>query len=61
MNIDVLLVERQPINLPCGATAHFAREAGYGHRCNTCFAVVGSVGMPRDCAERYAAELERTP
>lgn len=38
-----------PIHLPCGGTAEFDEGAGYGHRCWTCMAVVGSIGMPREC------------
>jgi hypothetical protein len=40
-----------PIHLPCGSAAEFDWGAGYGHRCWTCMAVVGSIGMPRKCAE----------
>jgi len=35
--------------LPCGGTAVFDTSSGIGYRCDTCFAVVGSVGMPRQC------------
>ncbi len=40
----------RPLSLPCGSTAVFDRESGISHRCTSCFAVVGSMGMPRDCA-----------
>jgi hypothetical protein len=39
------------IHLPCGASATFCYEAGFGHRCNNCWAVVGSIGQPRECVE----------
>ena len=41
----------KPIELACGATAVFDHESGISYRCTRCFAVVGSIGMPRDCAE----------
>lgn len=47
------------INLPCGATAHFCYEAGYGYRCTSCNAVVGSVGMPRECKLALDKENEQ--
>jgi hypothetical protein len=38
-----------PIHLPCSSQAEFDEGAGYGHRCWNCMAVVGSIGMPREC------------
>ena len=35
--------------LPCGGEARFDYESGISYRCTDCFAVVGSVGMPRTC------------
>lgn len=49
------------IHLPCGGTAHFCYEAGYGHRCEDCFAVVGSIGQPSHCAnemKKYSVVLK---
>lgn len=46
----------KPIELLCGATAEFDVESGISYRCTTCFAVVGSIGMPRDCKELYDME-----
>lgn len=42
------------VTTPCGNTAHFNHESGYGYICEQCFAVLGSVGMPSECnrAER---------
>lgn len=31
------------IDLECGAVASFDVESGISYRCNTCFAVVGSI------------------
>jgi hypothetical protein len=41
----------KPIHLPCGDTAYFDHDSGISYRCETCFAVVGSVGQPRSCTE----------
>jgi hypothetical protein len=35
--------------LPCGGIAYFDEASGISYRCETCMAVVGSVGMPRSC------------
>ena len=43
--------EYPPMRLPCGGTAYFDYESGISYRCTTCFAVVGSVGMPRSCKD----------
>ena len=45
-----------PIKLPCGSTAYFDRESGISYRCDYCMAVVGSIGMPRECAEQFKME-----
>lgn len=39
------------IKLPCGSIALFDADAGYGYRCTDCFAVVGSIGQPKECVE----------
>jgi hypothetical protein len=49
----------KPIDLPCGGTAYFDHGSGCSHRCNTCFATVGSVGMPKECAILLKEEVER--
>ena len=49
----------KPFDLPCGGTAYFDHESGCSYRCETCFAVVGSIGMPRECAKLYKEEEER--
>jgi hypothetical protein len=48
----------KPIHLPCGSTAYFDHDSGISYRCESCFAVVGSVGQPRSCkeeAQKYEA------
>lgn len=39
------------IYLPCGSTAFFDHDSGISYRCETCGAVVGSIGQPRECYE----------
>lgn len=46
----------KPIELLCGSIASFDFDSGISYRCNTCFAVVGSVGMPRNCKDLYDME-----
>jgi hypothetical protein len=51
----------ETIHLPCGAQAHFCYEAGYGHRCEDCMAVVGSIAQPRHCVDemkKYSVVLK---
>jgi hypothetical protein len=40
-----------PMYLPCGGEAYFDEGAGYGHRCWTCMAVVGSIGQSQQCKD----------
>ena len=49
----------QTITIACGSTADFDDGAGYGYRCNSCGAVIGSVGMPRVCYDLEKAEQEK--
>jgi hypothetical protein len=44
-------LDRKPYTLPCGAVAIFDRETECSWRCQDCFAVVGSVGMPERCRQ----------
>ena len=44
------------VDLLCGATASFDHSSGISYRCNDCGAVVGSIGMPRECKELYDME-----
>jgi len=34
---------------PCGNIAYFDEGSGIGYRCESCNAIIGSVGMPRAC------------
>lgn len=46
------------IELPCGGVAFFDEDSGISYRCETCGAVVGSVGQPQHCkdeAKKYEA------
>jgi hypothetical protein len=48
----------KPIHLPCGGTAYFDHDSGISYRCETCYAVVGSIGQPQSCkdeAQKYEA------
>jgi hypothetical protein len=38
------------LHLPCGGIAHYDHGSGIGYRCE-CGAVVGSIGMPKQCSE----------
>jgi hypothetical protein len=52
---------RVPDELPrmaCGGTPHFDHASGYAYRCDTCNAVIGSIGQPKSCAEINATEQE---
>ncbi len=46
----------KPVHLPCGGVAYFDQDSGISYRCETCFAVVGSIGMPRLCKEEFDKE-----
>jgi hypothetical protein len=46
----------KPVHLPCGGVAYFDPDSGISYRCETCFAVVGSIGMPRSCKEEFDKE-----
>lgn len=50
---DPLGYRMAPISLPCGGTGIFDYSSEIGHRCDRCFAVVGSAGMPQDCARMF--------
>jgi len=38
--------------LPCGGQAYFDFSSGISYRCDTCGAVVSSIGQPRECVEQ---------
>ncbi len=40
------------MSLPCGGVAYYDYESStHSYRCAKCFAVVGSIGMPKQCNE----------
>ena len=47
-------VRYQTMYLPCGGVAEFDHSSGISYRCEMCNAVVGSVGVPRDCRDEIA-------
>jgi len=51
MNTDIEYGLNKPMLLPCGGQAFFDFSSGISYRCETCGAVVGSVGQPRECVE----------
>lgn len=46
-----LLVPWKIKQMPCGGTPIFDVSSGIGYICDTCFAVIGSVGQPKKCVE----------
>jgi hypothetical protein len=40
-----------PIYMPCGGTAYYDFGSGCAHRCDTCNAVIGSMGQPQRCKD----------
>jgi hypothetical protein len=44
-------VRLKPMHLPCGGTAYFDESSGFSYRCDTCNAVVGSIGQPSRCKD----------
>jgi len=42
--------ERLPIQT-CGGTPYFDHDSGYAYRCDSCNAVIGSVGQSDQCKE----------
>ena len=39
------------IDLKCGNKGYFDRSSGCAYRCDSCFAVIGSVGQPNECRD----------
>jgi hypothetical protein len=61
MNQEIEYGLGKPMYLPCGGVAYFDPDSGISYRCETCFAVVGSMGQPRSCkeeAQKYDAWKE---
>lgn len=47
-------VEYNFMLLPCGGRAYFDQDSGISYRCETCGAVVGSIGQPQHCKDESA-------
>jgi hypothetical protein len=47
-------MKQDAMRLPCGGTAYFDEGSGYGYRCWTCMAVVGSIGQSQHCKDEAA-------
>ena len=43
----------------CGNVAEFDVGSGMGYRCTTCNAIIGSVGMPKECKQLYTTKEEK--
>lgn len=40
------------IFIPCGSIARWDAESGMGYRCESCFAMLGSIRQPDHCKEQ---------
>jgi hypothetical protein len=48
-----------PYRLPrmnCGGVPEFDLDSGHAYRCDTCGAVIGSIGQPKSCVEKNESE-----
>lgn len=45
------MVEAKLPTMPCGGTPLFDSDSGCAYRCDTCFAVLGSIGQPERCKQ----------
>lgn len=45
--------------LPCGGRPHWDYGSAAGYRCGTCNAMVGSIGMPRECHDMIQEKRDR--
>ena len=41
------------VRAPCGFPAYFDNASGCAYICSSCFAVLGSIGMPKECSDLY--------
>lgn len=48
--------DTSPKPMRCGGTAHFDADSGIAYRCDSCLAVIGSMGQPDRCKRLNAAE-----
>jgi hypothetical protein len=54
--VDGQMMHLPPMEILCGTTASFDEGSGCSYRCDSCGAVIGSVGMPRRCKDLYDME-----
>jgi len=60
--MNMIWVEEHNCSVPaevetiCGHIAEFDHGSGYGYRCTTCNAVIGSVSMPKYCRDLMEQE-----
>lgn len=50
-SFDGAIVPYQLEKMPCGGTPLFDEGSGYAYRCDTCHAIIGSIGQPKSCKE----------
>ena len=50
-SIHGAMVEARLPTMPCGGTPLFDSAIGCAYRCDTCFAVIGSLGQSNRCKE----------
>ena len=56
---DGTLVPDQLAVMTCGGTPLFDEESGCAYRCDTCFAVIGSIGQSDECKEMNKEQDEQ--
>ena len=54
---DGTVVKGRLEEMPCGGVPIFDESTGYAYRCDQCFMVIGSIGMPSECKEMLDKEL----
>lgn len=47
--------------MPCGGTPIYDASSGIGYFCDTCYAVIGSIGQPRRCVELNGRTAKEVP
>lgn len=48
------MTQPNSIILPCGNRAFWDFDSGMGYRCNSCYAMHGSIGQPTHCQNETA-------
>lgn len=58
---EILEVPSHLEKLPCGGTPVFDKDSSiYSYRCDLCFSVVPSMGMPSECRKLYDEQRQVT-